>query len=807
MADTRARRSWRPLLGAALLCALWVVCLVALRELFVGDAWTWRALGSAGAVVLVAGAVRTTLPAYRTAAWALGVVAGAGLLVWWLAQEGRLAAWLREPLRLIQETWLAVSEGVPPVELTGPLLDVVLSVWFVGLALSSLLLTRFGMFFASGIVPALLMLAPVTVTSLRVPAPQLLWSGALLLLLLWAGAPRAAGRWRGIAAAGMALALAAGLIAALPPSQDRIWNSAAVTVSPVSSSVPDVTIALARDLQERSETVAFDYRSTESDQPVRFTLAVLSDFERGTWLPEDELGAADDTVETPRGAGPDTESAGAEPTGAAPSITVRTKGLLSAWLPLPQGVERVEAVGGSFDPSRWIWVDGTATARSDTALTRPGDEYRAITETRAFGEFWQPEQLSPEQEESFDPERYLALPEGAPAAIAEAAREVTAPLDLGATALWDPGQGPTASEISSGSYVEVHVTDGTVVWTSEEPRGMSSDARQGLGTASLLEAWFRSGEFVYDERAPYEPGADPDDPYAVMEAFLEQRSGYCVHFASTYAVMARSLGLPSRVAVGYASRPASNAGWTSVRARELHAWPEVHIDGLGWIAFEPTPGGAGYRAETGQPYRAEDAPTPDLSALVDTRDPSVQTDDQPESAEEPEELAGDGVAAGESGDSGAPGPLGLGIPLAALGLILGLLCIAPGVRLGRRLRRRRRIGRDEDPAAQAWAELVDTAVDLGLYLPAEGAARARTPEAVAEHLAGRGLLSDGAAAARTLARAVVEELYSGAAGGASPRDPGSLVAAADLAIGSLRSRAGWRARFRAAVLPRSVIGR
>ena len=133
--------------------------------------------------------------------------------------------------------------------------------------------------------------------------------------------------------------------------------------------------------------------------------------------------------------------------------------------------------------------------------------------------------------------------------------------------------------------------------------------------AAALESWFRYGDFAYNESAPYLPGAD--NPFSVMEAFLETRSGFCVHFASTFAVMARSVGIPTRVAVGYVSgsEPGSQ---TSVRNNELHAWPEIYQDGFGWVAFEPTPGGAGVRAETGDDVpvepEVEEAPeTPDAA--------------------------------------------------------------------------------------------------------------------------------------------------------------------------------------------------
>ena len=69
--------------------------------------------------------------------------------------------------------------------------------------------------------------------------------------------------------------------------------------------------------------------------------------------------------------------------------------------------------------------------------------------------------------------------------------------------------------------------------------------------------------------------------------------------------MARYLGAPTRVAIGYASF-SDGQGESTVRGRELHAWPEIFVDGLGWVAFEPTPGGAGVLATSdGTPNEVE----------------------------------------------------------------------------------------------------------------------------------------------------------------------------------------------------------
>jgi transglutaminase-like putative cysteine protease len=66
--------------------------------------------------------------------------------------------------------------------------------------------------------------------------------------------------------------------------------------------------------------------------------------------------------------------------------------------------------------------------------------------------------------------------------------------------------------------------------------------------------------------------------------------GYCEQFAAAFAVMARTLGIPSRVAVGFTPGGMQPNGWHLVAGVDSHAWPEIWFDGIGWIAFEPTPG-------------------------------------------------------------------------------------------------------------------------------------------------------------------------------------------------------------------------
>jgi transglutaminase-like putative cysteine protease len=120
-----------------------------------------------------------------------------------------------------------------------------------------------------------------------------------------------------------------------------------------------------------------------------------------------------------------------------------------------------------------------------------------------------------------------------------------------------------------------------------------------------LQDWFRS-EFRYDTSL----GPRRGDP---VEQFLDERVGFCQHFAGTFALMARALGVPARVAVGFTWGDPDPDDPTTfvVSGRHAHAWPEVWFEGLGWVAFEPTPGrGApGAEAWTGQPA-AQDGGTP-----------------------------------------------------------------------------------------------------------------------------------------------------------------------------------------------------
>ena len=104
-----------------------------------------------------------------------------------------------------------------------------------------------------------------------------------------------------------------------------------------------------------------------------------------------------------------------------------------------------------------------------------------------------------------------------------------------------------------------------------------------------------------------------------VAAFLQQRAGYCVHFASTMAVLARDLGIPARVAVGFTAGEEQKDGSHVVKTHDAHAWPELYFGGVGWVAFEPTPAGArtptpGFSVGAGVPVNGPDGRKPSRRA-------------------------------------------------------------------------------------------------------------------------------------------------------------------------------------------------
>ena len=118
--------------------------------------------------------------------------------------------------------------------------------------------------------------------------------------------------------------------------------------------------------------------------------------------------------------------------------------------------------------------------------------------------------------------------------------------------------------------------------------------------------------FRYSETAPVADDYDGNG-LSVVAKFLERKAGYCVHFASAMAVMARTIDIPSRIAVGYApGRVTGVEDGKTVYANtsdDLHAWTELFFEGAGWVRFDPTTS-----IGTATRFEEPDSATPDESS-------------------------------------------------------------------------------------------------------------------------------------------------------------------------------------------------
>jgi transglutaminase-like putative cysteine protease len=117
---------------------------------------------------------------------------------------------------------------------------------------------------------------------------------------------------------------------------------------------------------------------------------------------------------------------------------------------------------------------------------------------------------------------------------------------------------------------------------------VTKDAKTPYDKAKALQSFFQDHQrFKYVLNPNLGTNTD-----ALINFLFNKREGFCEQFAAAYGEMARSIGLPTRVAVGYepGDLKASDGLW-HVTERQAHAWPEVWMGkDIGWYAFEPTPG-------------------------------------------------------------------------------------------------------------------------------------------------------------------------------------------------------------------------
>ncbi|MFH9721645.1 DUF3488 and DUF4129 domain-containing transglutaminase family protein [Streptomyces sp. NPDC017254] len=327
---------------------------------------------------------------------------------------------------------------------------------------------------------------------------------------------------------------------------------------------------------------------------------------------------------------------------------------------------------------------------------------------------------------------------------------------------------------------------------------VTKGARNDYERAVKLQDWFaQDGGFRYDVDVESGTGVQ------AISRFLKDKQGFCVHFSFSMAAMARSLGIPARVAVGFMPGTTQTDGSLSVGIRDAHAWPELYFEGAGWTRFEPTPSRgstpAYTRADTPSGTATGPAQPQQSASAQPSAAPSASVSCTPQERRlgdcGPEEAVG-----AASSDGSGPDPLTVVLLTLAVLVLLSLPLLPL---LWRTRVRARRLGSagirgPEETAARTlavWQEINDTAWDYGVE-PDES----RTPRRTAARIVRLGELGGEAAdAVHRVARAVEEALYA-----PHPRPTAGLAEDAGRVRAGFHASADRRSRLRATLAPRSA---
>lgn len=344
---------------------------------------------------------------------------------------------------------------------------------------------------------------------------------------------------------------------------------------------------------------------------------------------------------------------------------------------------------------------------------------------------------------------------------------------------------PTADELSDVNVASVPLppvydTPDVVTAKAGEFAGGASTPAAILETISrtLADTGFLSHGTASDSvasRAGH--GADRIEELLTRSQLIGDQEQY----ASAYALMARSLGYPARVVMGFAPEVTDGQQSVEVLGADVTAWVEVAFDGIGWVPYDPTPD------ETDIPQ--DEIPQPKTEPQPQVRQPPrVESEDDElitpveleESDSEDDELFGIPTWVYF---------LGLGVLIPAAIVFLPML-VAMAIRARRRARRRSAEA-GHVRAAGAWEELVDRYAELG-YEPPQRTTRVLTARELERQLG-----SDGSPLA-ALATDTDHAVFSGT--DVAPEQTERLWTEAEGAIATARAAVSrsrrWLSRYR-----------
>lgn len=198
---------------------------------------------------------------------------------------------------------------------------------------------------------------------------------------------------------------------------------------------------------------------------------------------------------------------------------------------------------------------------------------------------------------------------------------------------------------------------------------ITEDAETDMDKLKAIEAYLQ--QMTYTKN----PGALPDDIDSEREFLdyflLESRQGYCAYFASAFVLLARAEGVPARYVEGFCV-PVDGAGQVYVYSDMAHGWPEVYVEKVGWIPFEPTPGYGEIRYTPWEMLPEKNVGEGDITGISITAEDMEDEDSQEFSAEE------DAEKSQESEED----KTGTGTLFQMIGFTLVFVLIAGGMVLG-----------------------------------------------------------------------------------------------------------------------------
>ncbi|MCW2753448.1 MAG: hypothetical protein JWQ32_859 [Marmoricola sp.] len=400
-------------------------------------------------------------------------------------------------------------------------------------------------------------------------------------------------------------------------------------------------VNLRRDLIAQDH-VALLRAHTNSTDPTYLRTTVLDEFDGTDWLP-----ASRNLPETNVAAGRLPDPAGID--SSTPGVTSAwdlqiTPDFTTTWLPIPYSTRTI-----SIDRGDWRYAVNTLDIADTDTVVPVGVQYHLT----AFAPTIDPVALNaadPAPETVQVP--MTSLPTGVPAEVRTIARQVTA-----------AGTTPYAKAV-------------------------------------LLQDWFRDkGGFTYSLQPASGNGM------AQLTRFITtDKVGYCEQFAAAMAIMARALGIPARVAVGFLAPTSTRSpGVYTYTSDDLHAWPEIYFRDSGWVRFEPTPS-----VRTGRPPPWTRGVTGQPQPVLPTTVPNtVKPRPLPKNVHRPSPTVQHGAGSSHR------------LPI-SVGLLVLLLLAAAVPRLVRNAQRGRRLRPREDARAEVadlWKELRATVLDLGVTWP------------------------------------------------------------------------------------------